>query len=68
MENFFHFGNGVLCDVIMGTCFHPCGRVFLAFGVNPTNYFWLKFYLESRLSSKSLETLIGLLAYMEPKL
>jgi len=29
--------------------------------------FWLKFFLETRLSSESLEPLIGFLAYLEPK-
>jgi len=27
-----------LVDVIMGTCFRPCGRVYLALGNNPTGY------------------------------
>jgi len=34
----------------------------------PRAIFWLKHFLESRLSSKSLEPLIGLLAYLELKL
>jgi len=65
MENFFF----ILGDVIMGTCFRPCGQVYLALGANPMGHFFGSiFFLESRLSYQSLELLIGLLAYLEPKL
>ena len=45
----------------------------LALGANPISisnmpFFWLKFFLESRISSESLEPFIGLLAYLDPKL
>jgi len=48
---------------VVRICFHLRGWVYLALGTNPTDHF-----LESRLSSESLEPLIGLLAYLEPKL
>jgi len=57
-----------LGDVIMGTCFHPCGQVYLALGANPTCHFFDSFLLESKLSSKSLEPLIAFIAYLELKL
>jgi len=41
---------------------------FLALGAKPTSHFVGSSFLETRLSSKSLETLIGFLAYLEPKL
>jgi len=57
-----------LGDVIMKACFCLCGQVYLALGANPTGHFLAQFFWESRLSSKSLEPFIGLLAYLEPKL
>ena len=39
------------------------GQTYLALGANPTSHFWLKFLLETWLSSASLEPLIDLLAY-----
>jgi len=38
-------------DIIMGSCFCLFGHIYLALGANPTSYFWLKFFLESTLSS-----------------
>jgi len=61
---FFVLGVGFsLGDVIIRACFHPCSQVYPALGTNPMGHF-----LKSRLSSRSLEPLTGLLAYLEPKL
>jgi len=35
MEKKFVLGVGFSCDITMGTCFHPCGRVYQALGSNP---------------------------------
>jgi len=35
---------------------------------NNVLFFWLKYFLETRLSSESLDPLIDFLAYLEPKL
>jgi len=40
-----------LGNIIMGTCFRPCGRVYLAVGTNPMDHFLAQIFLESRLSS-----------------
>ena len=48
---------------VVWACFRLRGRVYLALATNPTDHF-----LESRLSFESLESLIGLLAYLESKL
>jgi len=52
----------------MGACFGLCGRDYLALGANPRSHFLAQVFLESRLSSDSLEPLFGLLAYLEPKI
>ena len=52
----------------MGTFFRPCGRVYLALGANTMGQFLAQIFLESKLSSKSLDPLTGSLAYLEPKL
>jgi len=57
-----------LGDAIMRTCFRLCSQVYQALGTNPTGHFFGSSFLEFRLSSKSLEPLITLLAYLESKL
>jgi len=40
-KKFFVLGVGFsLGDIIVGACFHPCGRVYLALGANATDYFF----------------------------
>jgi len=51
-------------DVIMGACFCLFDQVYLALGTNPICHFSLIF-LETRLSSQSLEPMIGLLACLQ---
>jgi len=57
-----------LGDTMMGDGFCLCGRGYLALGTNPMSHFLAQVFSKSRLSSKSLEGLIGLLAYLELKL
>jgi len=42
-------------DVIMGACFCFLGQFYLALGASPTSHFSAQVFLESRLSSESLE-------------
>jgi len=51
----------------MEACFRLFGQVNLALGANPTSHFLVQVFLETRLSTESLEPLIGFLAYLEPK-
>ena len=56
-------------DVITGHSFATFWPSLPGPGRQPNGpLFWLKFFLESRLSSESLEHLIDFLAYLEPKL
>ena len=55
-------------DVIMEACFHLFGQVYLALGANPIGHFLAHVFLETRLKSTFLGHLIGILAYLEPKL
>jgi len=55
-----------MSDVTSGGVLRFFGQFYVALGANPMSHFWLKFFLESRLSSESLEPLIGFLAYLEP--
>jgi len=48
--------------------FSPYGRGFLALDANPTSHFLVRVFFGIRLPSESLEPLIGLLAYLVPKL
>jgi len=53
----------------MGACFRDFLDEFTWPGCQPNGpHIWLKFFFKSRLSSESLESLIGFLAYLEPKL
>ena len=52
----------------MGTCFRFFGQGYLILGAKPMSHFLAQVFFEPRLSSESLEPLIGLLAYLEPKL
>jgi len=54
-KDFFAFSSG---NVIRGACFCLCGRNYLALHANPT-HFLDQVFLESRLSSESLNALIG---------
>jgi len=69
-KNIFILGLGFsVGDVIMGACLcHFMTEVTWPWVSIQQAIFWLKLFLESRLSSESLEPLIGLLAYLEPKL
>jgi len=63
----FHFGFRVLWgDVTSGGVFWPTLRGHGRQSNEPI--FSLKFFFKTRLSSESLEPLIGFLAYLEPKL
>jgi len=56
-------------DVIMLACLHDFMAEVTWHWWQPNwPTFWLKVFMESRLSSESLEPLIGFLAYLEPKL
>jgi len=53
----------------VGEFLHFFGQNCPALGTNPMNQFFsLKFFLETKLPSESIEPLIGFLAYLEPKL
>jgi len=52
----------------MGNVFAFFGQVYLALGANPRGHFLAQEFLQTRLKSSPLETLIGLLAYLQPKL
>ena len=55
-------------SVTLRAGFRLCGQVYLAHTPTQWAIFWLNFVLDLRLSSESLESLIGLLAYLDPKL
>ena len=53
----------------MGGCFRIFDWCYLALDANPTSHFWLKFYFWKLDCNPGLsEPLIGILAYLEPKL
>jgi len=56
-------------DIIGGVGFRPFWQRFLGLGHQPLDgIFWLKFLLETRLQSESVEPLIGFLAFLVQKL
>jgi len=55
-------------DVIIGASFQLFDQVYLSLGANPTSHSFGSMFLETRLSSESLEPMVGILAYLEPKL
>jgi len=53
----------------MVACFRLFGQVYQALDTNPIGHFLAQDFLQTKLQSTSLEdSLIGLLAYLEPKL
>ena len=69
IETKFLFCVGILWgNVTSGGVIAFFGRLYTALGANPFSHFWLKFFLETRPKSTSLEPLNGFLAYLEPKI